>query len=241
MTDAVMRTKPGVAVAQGGSVEVMMSAALWAQWFEVATDRDEAARAARADAVAKKRHGQEVAHALSREHTAALVAVSASAHALDAIYGQLVTDAIKEDGPREGAGREAHIRECLKRRFRIGGQLEKRWISEFRWLFELRDAAVHAQVIMRPSAVHPSGVSNTSQDAADYCADSAMRAVDLLRDVLVTCAETPKPGDAEACKWAADFGPGIRTLVTALAVSRDRQPLVRHSETAGEEQRDADA
>lgn len=67
-----------------------------------------AASVARADAVAHKRHGAEAAPAMLLEWTASMVATSAAAHALDALYEQLVTKTIKADGPYSGARREAH-------------------------------------------------------------------------------------------------------------------------------------
>lgn len=66
----------------------------------------------------------------------------------------------------------------------------------------MRDAAVHAQVQVRPTAPHPSGISNPSQEMADYSADASMRAVDLLREVHVASIESPKPQDRKARDWA---------------------------------------
>jgi hypothetical protein len=56
-----------------------------------------------------------------------------------------VTPAIKVAGPRDDKGREAHIRECLKRRFDTGKR-DLEWVRHFQRLFDLRDAAVHAEV-----------------------------------------------------------------------------------------------
>lgn len=206
------------------------SSTLWAQWFQVAVDRDGAARAARAEAVARKRHGQDPAKALALEWTASMVTVSAAAHSLDGLYGQLITPEIKADGPRPDSRREAHVRELLKRRFRIDGQLAQRWAPEFRWLFDLRDAAVHSKVQRRPMVPHPSGLTSTSQEWADYSAEAGMRALDLLHGVLTICAANPKPSDEEAYGWATVYSPVIQALETALLVSRDRQPLVTYSD-----------
>ena len=101
------------------------------------------------------------------ELLASMVAISAAAHALDALYGQLVTPDIKVAGPRDDKGREAHIRECLKRRFDTGKR-DQEWVSRFQRLFDLRDAAVHADVRPLPAVPHPSGVSNAGQVNADY-------------------------------------------------------------------------
>jgi hypothetical protein len=205
---------------------ITMSYALWLQWGEIAVEREGSARAARAELVAQHHHGQTYSPALYDEFLAAIVAISAAAHALDALYGQLITTAIKSAGPKTGAGREAHIRECLKRRFHTGKR-DQHWVAEFGWLFSLRDAAVHAEERPLPGVPHPSGVCNSGQMNADYSADTAMRAVDLLVDVLTTCVDNPKPQDKEAEIWATRYNPATQNLVTKLRVSREVRPLVK--------------
>jgi len=210
----------------GEHTSVMISYALWVQWFEIAVEQEGQARAARAEAVAVERRGLDAGPALGRELTAGLITVSAVAHALDALYGQLVTDQLKAQGPKEDAKREAHIRECLKRRFHTGGKRDKAWVPEFRWLFDLRDAAVHAKVVLRPSVPHPSGITNAGQENLDYSVEAGMRAVDLLCDVLTTCIDNPKPTDADAKVWAANYASGFRAIETRLRIGREAQPLV---------------
>ena len=206
-------------------IQVLISYALWAQWGEIAVEREGTARAARAESVAQHRHGQEPAPAMLTELLASMVAISAAAHALDALYGQLVTPEIKVAGPRDDKGREAHIRECLKRRFDTGKR-DLEWVSHFQRLFNLRDAAVHAEVKQLPAVPHPSGVSNAGQVNADYSVEEAVKAVDLLLDVLNTCVHAPKPSDNGAKAWAVDYGRAVQTLTTQLRVSRDARPLV---------------
>jgi hypothetical protein len=53
-----------------------------------------------------------------------------------------------------------------------------------------------------------------------------VKAVDLMLDVLNTCVQNTKPSDAEAKKWAVDYGGAVESLTTKLRVSRDAQPLV---------------
>jgi hypothetical protein len=89
----------------GDDIQILISYALWDQWGEIAVEREGTARAARAELVAQHGHGQ--APAMLTELLASMVAISAAAHALDALYGQLITPAIKKDGPRDDKGREA--------------------------------------------------------------------------------------------------------------------------------------
>ena len=205
--------------------QISISYALWDQWGEIAVEREGIARAARAELVALHRHGQEPAPAMLTELLASMVAISAAAHALDALYGQLVTPEIKAAGPGDDQRREAHIREFLKRRFDTGKR-DREWVSLFKRLFGLRDAAVHAKVELLPAVPHPSGVSYAGQVNADYSAEEAGKAVDLMLDVLNTCVQNPKPSDADAKAWAVDYGRAVESLTTKLRVSRDARPLV---------------
>jgi len=211
--------------AGAGFGRILISYALWAQWGEIAVQQEGNARAARSDLVALHRRGIDPAPSMLTELLASMVAISAAAHALDALYGQLVSPEIKASGPRDGTRREAHIRECLKRRFDTGKR-DSDWAVQFRQLFDLRDAAVHAEVKDVPSVPHPSGVTNAGQVNADYSAGEAVKAVDLMLDVLNTCQRGPKSSDAGAKAWAVSFGPSVKSLAAMLSVSRDALPLV---------------
>jgi hypothetical protein len=111
----------------------------------------------------------------------------------------------------------------LKRRFDTGKR-DLEWVSHFQRLFNLCDAAVHAEVKPLPAVPHP--VSNAGQVNADYSAEEAVKAVDLMLDVLNTCVQNPKPSDDGAKAWAVDYGRAVETLTTQLQVSRDARPLV---------------
>lgn len=185
--------------------------------------------------IALARYRQDYTSALGEELMASMVSISAAAHALDALYGQLVTPGfkaeIKAEVPRQKASRDGHIRECLKRRFNTGGR-DRAWVGEFKWLFDLRNAAAHAEEQQLPSVPHPSGVCNSGQVNRDYSADAAMRAVDLMLDVLNTFAAKPKASDGGARQWARSYSPAISTLTTKLRVSRTARPLpARYKDT----------
>ncbi len=217
------------------NIEILISYALWIQWGDIAIEREDRARTARADMIALARYRQEYTPALGEELMASMVSISAAAHALDALYGQLVTPGIKAEikaeGPWRKASRDGHIRECLKRRFNTGGR-DRAWVGEFKWLFDLRNAAAHAEEQQLPSVPHPSGVCNSGQVNRDYSADAAMRAVDLMLDVLNTCAAKPKASDVGARQWARSYSPAISTLTTKLRVSRTARPLpARYEDT----------
>jgi hypothetical protein len=113
----------------------------------------------------------------------------------------------------------------LKRRFDTGKR-DREWVSRFQRLFDLRDAAVHGEEKSLPAVPHPSGVSNAGQVNADYSADEAVKAVDLMLDVLSTCGQNPKLSDAGAKAQAMSYGRALETLTTQIRVSRDARPLV---------------
>lgn len=100
------------AVWLGSPAQAMIGYALWGQWGEIAIDREHAARTARAQMLAEHRHGLTYGPTLAAEFRASLVAVSAvdAAHALDAMYGQLISPDVRSVGPKEGEHGEAHPR-----------------------------------------------------------------------------------------------------------------------------------
>jgi hypothetical protein len=61
---------------------------------------------------------------------------------------------------------------------------------------------------------------------ADHSAEEAVKAVDLMLDVLNTCVQNPKPSDAGGNAWAVSYGRAVETLTAQLRVSRDARPLV---------------
>ena len=75
-----------------------------------------------------------------------------------------------------GTKRHGKIREALKQVFDTG-QVNTKWLADFDWLFDLRDAALHAEEKPRPPVPHPLG-TNTARENVDYSIESAERAVD---------------------------------------------------------------
>jgi hypothetical protein len=90
---------------------------------------------------------------------------------------------------RNDTPRRTRILETLKIGFSISRKA-RRWSSDFKWLFDLRDAALHHGPEFRESVPHPLGV-NVTREYVDYSVESAERAVELMLDVLSTCAKTP--------------------------------------------------
>lgn len=184
--------------------EVHAGTYFWIVWFEVAVEHESAARLAR---IASKDAAIGEAYITSQddELKAAMVAVSAAAHAIDAFYGT-VEQHIDLDPKNPAAWRKnrtprrSRILETLKAGFDIGSRATK-WEEDLRWLFDLRDAAVHHESRIRPTGDHPSGRVMVVQENIDYSREAAMRAVNCAFDVLTTCLRSPKSSQAEICSW----------------------------------------
>ena len=85
------------------------------------------------------------------ETFAALVAVSAAAHALDGLYGT-VKPLVRTNFA--DANRRGQILKTLELGFDVGWVAQTHWASEFDWLYQIRDGAVHHAEAMRPMVTH---------------------------------------------------------------------------------------
>jgi hypothetical protein len=131
-----------------------------------------------------------------------MVAIAASAHALDALYGSSVVPAsLRANFKDKRTSRPAAIREALKAPFDTG-PINRRWVAEFDWLFGLRDAAAHAEETSRPSLPHPIG-SNVSHERATYRVEAAERAVGFVLDVFTWCVDHPRPSLPDSVQWSS--------------------------------------
>ncbi len=178
---------------------------LWLWWAEIAIDQERLAREARAEALRITPTGDGFGEALIRETRASLIAVSASAYALDALYG-VMADII---APVETGTRWSTLLETFKVAFYVHGRPGGGgWAGEFEWLFDLRDSAVHHDEENRESVPHLTG-TNTSWANVAYSLESAERAVNLMLDVLDTAVLAPRPPVAE---WACNHQHALEAL-----------------------------
>ena len=197
--EPVVYEKSG-AIMAGSAVEASVSigARMLLHWSDIAVEQERLAWAARraleSEVEETKASGKGLE--LGRELHPSLIAIAAASHALDALYGEIRDLALppeiaakwKED-PRSGPSRALKLHEALKHGFEISAQ---KWRTELEALFELRDGAVHPELVFRESAPHPLGV-NTAAEYVGYCCEKATKAVDLLFEILEMCAGQPKP------------------------------------------------
>jgi hypothetical protein len=128
--------------------------------------------------IEKMQAGGNYAEDMPSEMHAAMVSISASAHALDALYGALRPMAATQ-ALCSNASRHDHIRAALHNAFRVNKTRGKQWTKECTWLFGLRDAAVYPEEVFKEPAQHPVA-GNTSPAAVHYSAEGARRAVVLM-------------------------------------------------------------
>ncbi|UQA92171.1 hypothetical protein [Streptomyces halobius] len=199
------------------TVDIKITAHLWPCWAGIAIDRALVARRARERAEALPVSAAE-SYALGEEFDASLVAVAASAHALDALYGSLVVRAAVQ-GRKLGENRHSNIREALKLVF-VSGPFNADWIADFEWLFDLRDAAVHHEEKPKKTVSHPSLGTHTGPEYVDYSTGSADKAVTLMLDVLRWCVDNPKPAVPDARTWAEANRPVVADLESRVLSER---------------------
>ena len=192
------------------SVSIRTTTHLWLIWASIAVDRADAARRAR-DAALGAGDSAEVSHWMRQEFDASLVAVAASAHALDALYGSTaVPQSLRDAWFGKRTKRHGKIREALKLFFKTG-PVQTQWVTDFEWLFDLRDAAAHPEERPQQTAPHPLG-TNTAPEFVNYSTESAVRARDIMLAVLRWCTDNPRPSEPTALRWAAAHEPDIADL-----------------------------
>jgi hypothetical protein len=197
-------------------VTIKIKSNLWIDWTEIAIEHEVAAQAARLD------YPEKGGDALHAEKHAGMIAVSASAHALDALYGDLgdiiplpsaLTQAWATKRAKTGKGppRHARIVETLKIGFALG-KAASNWPPRFEELFDRRDAAVHFKEDFHIPVPHPVG-ANTAASNVTYSLESASSAVDLVLEVLAVCIQTPREQLPTVVKWADDMKSTVDRLV----------------------------
>ena len=134
-----------------------------------------------------------------------MIALAASSHSLDGLFGAItqIVPPVRTDT------RWSEILETLKSGFEIRGPAGGGgWAREFDWLFDARDAALHAEESFQATVPHPTG-TNASPEHVRYSLECAIRAVSLLLEVLEICVAHPR---TELAQWAIDFRPAVERL-----------------------------
>jgi len=172
-----------------GSIRVMMSTPIWLYWAELAIENE--AEAARRRAAADTSNP---GRSMIAETKSAMVAITSSAHALDAFCGKFAQQIMPEQLRRrwaDGRGRRAQqVYTALRHGFWEG---RNEWQADLVWLFQdSRNYVLHHTETTQDLVRHPIG-GNTAPELVQYSKESAERAVDLMLDIVVRCTANPKP------------------------------------------------
>jgi hypothetical protein len=210
MHDHVIRPRGLVRERAVGTPSLLLSTSFLAQWINIAMKQETVARAARERAYNAGDDAQARIEALEEEMQASMVAISGSAHAIDALYGTTrelidLPEGTVERWHANRTSRPGQILETLKYACKLGRYASK-WGTEFRWLFDLRDAAVHHESPFREPVPHPAnpGWGNFSKEMSEYELGGATRATDLAVRVAVIAHENPRPEQERFAKWTTD-------------------------------------
>jgi hypothetical protein len=190
-------------------VSIAMRTRMMLHWAQIAVEQEHLARRARREL--ERQHAADESPSLRKELRPAMIAVAASAHALDALYAELAelvgpeTLATWETSRR--GGRWAEIAAILELSFVVDVDP---WRPRLKTLFvERRNPVVHPKANLKPVVKHPALPSNVAAEYVTYSVESAQESLDLLLEILSTCAESPRPALEE---WAKDARRPIEEL-----------------------------
>jgi DNA-directed RNA polymerase subunit RPC12/RpoP len=130
--NALAGVAEGVGTAYDASILITIH--LWLTWLRIAIEQAKKAHRAREQIMSRGGQGA-IGSWMEQEFEASVVAVAASAHALDALYGSLVIpQSVRDHWKQKGTKRHGKLREALKQVFDTG-PVNQKWVGEFDWLF----------------------------------------------------------------------------------------------------------
>jgi hypothetical protein len=205
-------------------VSIRMHRIMWATWLEVAVEHELEAQ----EAFLEITHQSE-GDALVREFRASLLAVAATAHAIEALFGDIKY--LIPPQSRKG-GSDQRLRRAFRVAFGVPDRDNQRLAEELAWLFERRDFAVHPYTEAETPRQHPAGV-NTGTEHSSFNAVTSCRAVGVAMDILEFAERPPAPHGHRIERWASDRAPYHTNVVAPL---RESHRAVESSLTAWAQQ-----
>jgi hypothetical protein len=128
-----------------------------------------------------------------------LVAVSASAFALDAFFASVVQHA--PQARVSTRARHATIFETFKRAFALSHGQVSALQAPLRMIFELRDTAVHPPATWAQPVLHPAFNLGMEPRFVQFRAENAINAHLLARRLVAVCVRKPKARYPDLVKW----------------------------------------
>lgn len=186
----------GVAVSPQVSITIRHHA--WATWATIAIEHERIAWETRTTAPAD-------------ELRPALVAITAAAFALDALYGSSV-ERFGVPTPEVSCDESARWRRVAEamRRGVSPASVAESWRDRIQELFDQRDDAVHFDEVDRPPVWHEPLHSKAAAEHGYWSLERATIAVDLVLDVLISWRDSPSKAARE---WSEAYGDLVPSIV----------------------------
>jgi hypothetical protein len=218
--NVAVRTVPATATASAPSPSILITSYLLLDWLDIAIRHEHEAMLAR-----KQDDG-------SRERQEAMIAVSASAHAVDGLARQLEHELDEEEVERvaglerkaDGARRAGHVNAVLMLAVPVS---RDRWRQGLiRLIKTLRDPAVHPKAMAKPPVPHPDTAreANVSAESALYSLEGATRSVDLVCEIFASVIGSTESASKAV---AGEIAPRVEQLLAErkrLLASPDDAP-----------------
>jgi hypothetical protein len=164
---------------------------LWISWSRIAIKQESAALSARQRATVLTQEGRYCGDELNEELEAVLVIITASANALEAVYGGLLARAPSLVPPDNTRPDWRKILLALEGCFELDQQKVESWRTQLERLFAIkRNAVVHFKEPSRALEIHPLGL-RTSPEHCEHTLEEGELSVELLLDILNTCGSSP--------------------------------------------------
>jgi hypothetical protein len=185
-------------------VELMLD--MWDRWLEISSNETRNAEAAHAQLLESLSAPDAVrGAALENEFNAALLALAASAFAIDAFHSS-VTERIPRHPhadvwAKNRTAREKRIVEVFKFAFALKPEHPKEITGFLRALFTLRGQAVHPPSKFQPPSYHKDLDAGVEWRFVHFSAENARAAFDSTANLLRRLLDLPKPGLDELQEW----------------------------------------
>jgi hypothetical protein len=198
------------------STGVAVRQTMWLHWLEIAIENEMVARRCFKELLV-----HQASDPLSCEFQASLVAVVASAHTIEAVFGEIKY--LIPPQPRRDK-RHSQLHHAFRISFGITDPEDAKLADELAWLFSIRDSAAHPYSELIPTEQHPAGI-NTGVEHSLFNAVTSGRAVDTAMTVIQVAAAPRNPCNHWIARWVAERVTSALGKVSNLQQLRASKPL----------------
>jgi hypothetical protein len=197
------------------STGVAVRQTMWLHWLKIAVENEMVARRCFKELIAHP-----ASDPLGCEFRASVVAVAASAHTIEALFGEIKY--LIPPQPRRDK-RHSQLRHAFRTSLGISDPEDAKLADELAWLFSSRDSAIHPYTELLPTEQHPSGI-NAGVEHSLFNAVTSGRAVDTAMTVIQFAATTRNPNHWIE-RWVAERVTSALGMVSDLQQFRASEPL----------------